>query len=415
MDTTFKRTKFACYWHCYSGATVFTLPPLLFITFREMYGISYTLLGTLILVNFCTQLFIDLIFTFFTKLFNIKKTVRILPVLTSLGLFVYALSPFLFKGNEYAGLLIGTVIFSIAAGLAEVLISPIIAAIPSDTPDKDMSLLHSLYGWGVVSVVIVSTLFFMLFGSHNWMYLSMFFALLPILTCILFCMSPLPEMKLGNEKGVKSDKGKKIGIGLCFMCIFLGAAAENSMMNWVSGYLEAAIGITKSLGDILGMALFALLLAFARTLYAKYGKNISYVMLISMITAAVCYIIVGMCNNAVVSLFACVAIGFCTSMLWPGTLIWMEEEIECPGVAAYALMAAGGDLGSSVAPQLMGIVVDNVSVSGWAQKLGTALNMTSEQIGMKTGMLITAIFPILGTLLIIYMIKYFKRKNPVRK
>lgn len=43
-------------------SSIFSLPPLLFVTLREAYGISYTLLGTLVLTNFCTQLIVDLIF-----------------------------------------------------------------------------------------------------------------------------------------------------------------------------------------------------------------------------------------------------------------------------------------------------------------------------------------------------------------
>ena len=54
-------------------ASVFSLPPLLFATFKEMYNISYTLLGTLVFVNFCTQLGVDLVFSFFSKYFNIHK------------------------------------------------------------------------------------------------------------------------------------------------------------------------------------------------------------------------------------------------------------------------------------------------------------------------------------------------------
>ena len=64
------------------------------------------------------------------------------------------------------------------------------------------------------------------------------------------------------------------------------------------------------------------------------------------------------------SLIACVALGICTSMLWPGTLILMEEKIPAVGIAGYALMAAGGDFGASIAPQTLGIVVDNKENKG---------------------------------------------------
>ena len=154
-----KHTKHACYFAYLAMSSIFSLPPLLFNTFRAMYGISYTLLGTLVLINFCTQLAVDLIFTFFTKYFNPHKTVRIMPCLTTLGLLVYALIPTLFPQIAYVGFVAGTVIFSIAAGLCEVMLSPTVAALPSDNPDRDMSMLHSLYGWGVLMVIVISTLF----------------------------------------------------------------------------------------------------------------------------------------------------------------------------------------------------------------------------------------------------------------
>ena len=185
----FSRTKRACYFSYLSMSSIFSLPPILFETFREMYGISYTLLGTLVLINFITQLSIDLIFTFFSKYFNIKLTVRIMPLITSLGLLIYALIPTFFKDYAYLGLVIGTVIFSVAAGLSEVLLSPTIAAIPSNNPERDMSMLHSLYAYGVLLVVIISTVYLNIFGSNNWMYLTLFFAFLPIICFVLFCIS----------------------------------------------------------------------------------------------------------------------------------------------------------------------------------------------------------------------------------
>ena len=219
-----------------------------------MYHISYTLLGSLVLVNFCTQLGIDLIFSFFAKYFNIHKTVKIMPLLTTLGLLIYAIIPTLLPQHTYLGLLIGTVIFSVA-GLSEILLSSLIAATPSKHPEKNMSLLHSLYAWGVF-----------------------------------------------------------------------------------------------------GMALFAILLGSVRTWYAKYGRNISQFLLCSMIGATACYFIIGVSGNIILSFLTCVLTGCFTSMLWPGTLILMEEKMPNPGVAAYALMAAGGDFGASIAPQLLGVL-----------------------------------------------------------
>ncbi len=413
-EKNYKRTKLACYLSYLGQAPVFCLSPILFATFHEMYGISYTLLGTLVLVNFISQLSVDLIFSFFSKHFNMEKTVRAMPLFASVGLFIFAIVPKLFPEYAYAGLFIGTVIFSASSGLGEVTLSPMIAAIPSKNPDREMSLLHSLYAGSVLFLVIVSSVYLQIFGSENWFYLAVFWATVPIFNFVMFCISPIPDIK--PEQSVTTSGGgqRTVGFLLCVACIFFGGAAECTMTNWISGYVETALSIdNKILCDMLGMALFAIFLGIGRISYAKFGRNISKVLLIGMIGASICYIIAGISTSPVISLIACVVTGLCTSMLWPGTLILMEEKYTGIGVAAYAFMAAGGDCGASVAPQLMGAVVDGVAASPLAADLSVKLAMTPDQIGMKAGMLVTALFPICGVIVLLIIKRYFKAHKAV--
>ena len=404
-------TKRACYFTNIALSSAFSLPPILFLTFKEMYGISYTLLGTLVLINFLTQLGIDLIFTFFSRFFNTKTTLRVMPLITTLGLSIYALIPTFSPSNAYLGLVIGTVIFSVAAGLCEVLLSSFVAAIPSQTPDRDMSKLHSLYAYGVVTVVVLSTVFLHFFGTENWMYLTLFWAFLPVIAFAMLCASPLPDTDMNhNEKSASSSK-KKLALALCAACIFFGSAAENSMTNWISGFVENALHIPKLWGDVLGLALFGILLGLGRTLYAKHGKNISKILLFGMIGASLCYITAALAPIPAISMTACVLTGFFTSMLWPGTLILMEEKIPFVGVAGYALMAAGGDFGGALAPQMLGAVVDGVAQSDLAVKISAVTSLSPEQIGMKAGMLTAAVFPLIGIFLLLYIRKFFKKNS----
>ena len=414
MDTHgFKKTKLACYTAYFTMSSIFSLPPLLFAALQNMYGISYTLLGTLVLVNFCTQLTVDLVFTLFSKFFNVKKVDRVMPLITSLGLVVYAVIPAVLPQYAYAGLLAGTVLFSLSAGLSEVLLSPVIAAIPSDNPQKDMSLLHSLYAFGVLTVVIVSTLYLRLFGQENWLWLALFWAALPVSASVLFAMSPMPDMDVSSPsgEGARRTSRRSLGLLFCLGCIFFGSCAENAMSNWISSYMENSLRISKTIGDILGMAMFAVLLGIARICYAKYGKNIFPVLMGGMAGAAACYLVAGLSPNTIAAFIACILTGLFTAMLWPGTLIMMEENLPGMGVAAYALMAAGGDLGASIAPQLLGIVVDQVSANPLVQGSAASLGLTAEQLGLKAGMLVTAAFPILGAILLTLAIQYFKKRK----
>ena len=409
MTPNYKRTKYACYYTYLAAAAAFCLPPMLFTTFHEKYGLSFTLLGSLVVANFITQLVVDLIFSFFGKHLDSHLSLRIAPLLTSVGLLTYAFIPMFFPQHAYAGLLIGTVIFSIAAGLGEVLVSPTVDALPSDTHDRDMAALHSLYGYGLVTVIIVSTAILHFIGNENWMYLVMFWAIPPIFASILLFTSPMPDMNKTEETGTVQPKTRNFGLILCMLCIFFGSCAENTMTNWISSFAELALGVPKALGDLFGLMLFAILLSLTRTWYAKYGKNIYKVLMVSMVSAIFCYLIAGLSPVPIISMIACVLTGICTSMLWPGTLIYMEEKIPCAGVVGFALMAAGGDLGASIAPELIGVITDTVAASGWGNTFSQSLSVTPEQLGMKIGMLVSAIFPIIGVAVLLYMKKYFKK------
>ena len=245
MKTNYTRLKFACYTTNMSMSVVASLSPVLFTTFHREYGISFSLLGLLVLVNFFTQLTIDLIFSFFSHRFNIPLAIKLTPVITLLGLLIYALFPFLLPEYTYVGLVIGTIVFSASNGLAEVLISPVIAAIPAKDPDREMSKLHSIYAWGVVFVIIFSTLFLSIFKSQSWQILALVLMLIPLSSVLLFIGTDIPEMKTEERVSGVLKFLKNKSLWLCVAAIFFGGAAECTMAQWCSGYLEQAFMIDK--------------------------------------------------------------------------------------------------------------------------------------------------------------------------
>lgn len=406
-----KRLKYACYSANVTMSAVGNLSPVLFLTFRSLYGISYSLLGLLVLINFVTQLIVDLIFSFFSHKFHIAKTVKSIPLIAVFGFLVYALFPFFFPDHVYVGLVIGTVIFSAASGLAEVLISPVIAAIPADDPDKEMSKLHSIYAWGVVFVIVVSTVFLLLAGGEYWQILALLFMLIPLLSAFLFFGSEIPAMETPKQTAGALKLLRNKGVWLSVFAIFLGGAAECTMAQWSSGYLEQAAGIPKVWGDLFGVALFAVMLGLGRSLYAKIGKNIGKVLTFGAIGATLCYFTAAISNHSFIGLFACAFTGFCVSMLWPGNLIVASAKFPEGGVFIYAMMAAGGDLGASVGPQLVGIITDAVIANPAAAALAADLTLAPEQLGMKLGMLCGMLFPLVGIFIYWYIWKANKKQS----
>lgn len=394
MQPSYKRLKAACYMTNISMAVVSNLSPLLFLTFRTLYGVSYSLLGLLVLVNFCTQLGIDLLFSFFSHRFNIPLAVKLTPVLTVAGLVLYAAAPLLFPANVYVGLLVGTVLFSASNGLAEVLISPVIAALPAKDPDREMSRLHSIYAWGLVGVVLVGTLFLLAFGAENWQWLAVLLAAIPLTAAVLYIGQTIPPMQTEEKTSGVLQFLRQPALWLCVFGIFCGGAAELTMNQWASGYLEQVLGIPKVWGDACGVALFAVMLGLGRSTYAKRGKHIARVLTLGSIGAVVCYLTAALCDLPLVGLLACGLTGLCVSMLWPGSLVVAADRFPTGGVFIYAMMAAGGDLGASVGPQLVGVITDLALENPTALSLAAAWGMTPDQLGMKLGLLVGMLFPL---------------------
>lgn len=403
MKAKYTRLKLACYSINVTMAVVGNLPPLLFLTFRSLYGISYSLLGALVLINFVTQLTVDLAFSFFSHKFNIPLAVKTAPILGVVGFWIFALWPFFFPETAYVGMVIGTVIFSAASGFGEVLISPVIAAIPADDPDREMSKLHSIYAWGSVGVILVGTLFILLAGGENWYWLVLGSSLIPLAALILFSGAKIPKMETPEKMSGALSFLKNKWLWICVLAIFVGGSAECTMAQWCSGYIEQALGIPKVWGDIFGVALFAVMLGLGRTLYAKIGKRISRVLFWGAVGATLCYLVAAVSASPVVGLIACGLTGLCTSMLWPGNLVVASDRFPSGGVFIFAMMAAGGDLGASIGPQLVGVVTDAAISIKELVLFAETLGLTPEQLGMKLGLLVGMLFPLVGIPVFAYM------------
>lgn len=394
----YKRLKIACYATSVSTSVVCNLSPLLFLIFHNLYNVSYTLLGLLILINFCTQLAVDLLFSFFTEKFDMEKSIKLAPILVAVGLIVYACVPTFLSNYTYLGLVLGTIIFSSAGGLTEVLLSPVIASIPAENPDKEMSKLHSVYAWGVFGIIIFGTVFLKIFGDYSWTILVLVFALIPVTAVCLFHSVKIPFPKQ-EKKQSSLNTLKNKWVWLCVLSIFFGGASECIMAQWCSSYVEGALGISKVWGDVFGVALFSLALGLGRTLHSKLGTDVNKVLIFGSIGAFICYVVVAIVDVPVIGLISCVVTGFFVSMLWPGSLIMATSKFPSGGVVIFALMASGGDLGASVGPQLVGIITDFAIGNQTLINLANTLSMSPDTLGLKLGMLFGALFPLIAIVL----------------
>ena len=259
-------------------------------------------------------------------------------------------------------------------------------------------------------MILISTLFLLAFGNESWQWLALLWTLVPLTALILFSRAKLPALQTPERVSGALSMLKNKGLWLCVAAIFLGGAAECTMAQWASGYLEQSVGIPKVWGDIFGVALFSVMLGLGRTLYAKYGKRIESILLLSAVGATLCYLSAAVFNAPLVGLLSCALTGLFTAMLWPGCLIVADHKLPMGGVFMYAMMASGGDLGAAVGPQLVGIITDTTEKSAAMADFATRLGLSPEQLGLKLGMLVGMLFP-LAAIFVFLVIWKSRRKN----
>ena len=175
----YQKTLHACYLGYVTQAICANFAPLLFLTFQKSYHISMGELALIPTVFFLTQLMIDLVAANFVDRIGYRTCVVAAHGMAAVGLVLLAFLPDLLP-VPFLGILISVMVYAVSSGLVEVVVSPIVEACPFENKASRMSLLHSFYCWGMMAVVLGSTVFFALFGLENWRILTLLWALIPL-------------------------------------------------------------------------------------------------------------------------------------------------------------------------------------------------------------------------------------------
>ena len=358
MQVSYKRTVYACFVGYIVQAVINNFAPLLFLTFQSSYDISLSKITMLVSINFALQLTVDAISVGIIDRLGYRLSAVIAHALSALGLLALVALPEI-CADPFAGLLAAVVIYAIGGGLLEVLISPIVEACPTDNKEKAMSLLHSFYCWGHVGVVLLSTLFFSIFGIANWKILAVIWALIPIANAVVFTRVPIAPLMEEGDKGLSLRElaGMKL-FWVALLAMLCGGASEHSVAQWASVYAETALGVSKTLGDLLGPMLFATAMGLTRAFYGKFGEkiNLHRFMGVSCISCIAAFLLLGLSPWPAVGLIGCGVAGFSVGIFWPGLFSMAAATMRRGGTALFCLLALAGDLGCSFGPGLVGLV-----------------------------------------------------------
>ena len=370
----YKKTKLACYLGFITQAVAANFAPLLFLKFHTDYDIS---LGNIALIStffFFTQLLVDLFCAKYVDKIGYRVCIVASEVCSAAGLAGLALLPEIMP-SPFAGIIISVILYAIGSGLIEVLGSPIVEACPFENKEATMSLLHSFYCWGAVGTILVSTVFFMIFGIDSWKWLAVSFAIIPAINIYNFATCPIELLvEEGQGMGIRKLFSNPMFLIAIVMMVCSGAS-ELAMAQWASAYAESALGFSKAVGDIAGPCMFAVTMGISRVLFGKASDkmNLNRFMIGSGILCFVCYLLASFSDNPIIGLAGCIVCGFSVGIMWPGTISISSKAFPTGGTAMFALLAMAGDLGGSIGPAIVGRVAD---------MFGGSIN-----VGMRIGLL----------------------------
>ncbi len=392
---TYDHTRRACYTAFVVQAIVVNLAPLLFIVFMTQYSITYEMLGRLVLLNFVTQLTTDMVAIRLVDRVGFRIPAVMAHVMSMAGLVLMSVLPSVLA-SPYLGLSVATVVYAIGGGLLEVLVSPIVDALP--TPQKGkaaaMSLLHSFYCWGQVAVVLATTLLLALVGHDNWQLLPLAWALVPLVNLLVFLRVPMPRTVPDEHRTALRKLFSAPAFLAVLVTLMCAGASELTMSQWSSLFAEQGLGVPKVLGDLAGPALFAVFMGVGRFTYGLRGEKIPLVpaMIACGAMAALCYLTAALARNPLLSLAGCALCGLAVSLLWPGSLSLASARFPLGGAAMFGVLAVAGDLGAATGPWLAGAVAEAASGTwGFFSALAASLPGGSE---LRAGLLIATIFPL---------------------
>lgn len=349
---------------CFVGyivqAIVNNFVPLLFLTLQAELGLSLPQITSLITVNFAVQFTVDLISASYVEKIGYRRGIVAAHFTAAAGLASLTFLPQLLP-DAYIGLLLSVIIYAVGGGLLEVLVSPIVEACPTEHKEKTMSMLHSFYCWGQAGVVLLSTLFFLLFGIKNWRIPALVWACIPAVNGILFLKVPIASLLDENESAMTMRELFQNRLFWIFLLLMgCAGACELSVSQWASAFVEKAFGISKAMGDLAGPMMFALLMGTARLLYGKFGERIDLLkfILASGILCVFAYLLTGLSEIPLLGLVGCGICGFSVGILWPGVFSLAAASLRRGGAGMFALLALAGDVGCAGGPTLVGFVTD---------------------------------------------------------
>ncbi len=360
MKQNYKVTTFAAYIGYIVQAVINNLLPLLYVQFSNEFAFEKWQITIIIFISFIVQMLIDSLSTGLVIKLGYRKCTILSHAFTLVGLLSLVFLPYTI--NSYLGILISVLFMALGGGFIEVLISPIVDAIPNKNKSGSMSLLHSFYSWGHILTILLSTFYFKIFGIINWRWLPFIFIIFPLLNIILFSICPIATQQGDKDPMNLKDVFKMKYFIILFVAILAAGASEISVAQWGSYFIELRLNVDKTLGDLLGLCLFAGTMAISRTIFGFVGDraNTKITIIISAFLLINSYLMIGLFENVPTSIIGIASAGLFVGILWPAIYSVASKQYPLGGTKMFSMLALAGDTGCVCGPLVVGLFSDDI-------------------------------------------------------
>ncbi len=283
--------------------------------------------------------------------YGAKPFALLANLLTAIGLVGMALS------DSYQMLLIMVFVLGLGAGMLDMILSPVVAALNPDRRTAAMNWLHSYYCVGAVVTILICTTALAL--GIDWRAVCWLAIVLPFGLVMGFLPLRFPEMVTEGGRTPMAGLCRRPWFLAALVAIFLGGATELGMAQWLPAYAETSLGFSPVVAGG-GLLFFSIAMALGRMVVGalEHRANPYAVMAVGSAASVVLFLLGAFLDNPAWALLACIASGFAGSSLWPTMLAVTADRYPDGGASMFAALAALGNAGGILMPWIVGVVGD---------------------------------------------------------
>lgn len=264
---------------------------------------------------------------------------------------------------DYFTLALALFALGLGAGILDMVLSPIVAALNPARRAAAMNWLHSFYCVGAAVTILVGTL--LLRAGFGWRAACLALLPLPLGLFLFLARERFPAM---NVEGQQRTPLRRLLRSPWFVgaliAIFLGGATELGMAQWLPAYAERELGFSAPAAGAAFLA-FSIAMALGRMVMGQLDprRDPYLIMAWSCAVTVVLFLTASFFPHPVVALAACIAVGFTGSSLWPTLLAVTADRHPVGGATMFGALAALGNAGGIGMPWLVGFIADRQTLA----------------------------------------------------